>query len=482
MKITVNSLGTIKRADVSFNGLTVIGGENDTGKSTIGKLMFAIVKAINRYEQEINENKEQLIFKMIEELYFSIRNTYDFGKNEQLKKEFFPRYFLNQLKPFLAVEIEQYSLFPVPPKNGQLQRILDEKMTILDRAKKELDNIFKQKTLFLEEAHKDDAAGHFQAEITNQIEKIKQQVLVEEDKGDAIKRALTKALVSEFYFELTPKFSKVETHIHFSEGVNDILDIEIKNNKITRFSLHDVLPFDDVTFIETPVLLQMYDVIHSANTLFEIGNGESKKLRMDKYRNPNVSFHIKDLISKLENAQYFSDTLFASDESPLMRLGRDIGKIVSGGFSFEKKEKDFSFSKILSPGKEAKIKSVNTASGIKAFGIIQLLIQAGILDERSLLIIDEPENHLHPRWQIEYARLMTELVKNNVSVLLTSHSPYMLQALKVFSEKNKIENRTNYYLAEKSKDSDLSEISNVTDDLNRLFKKLAEPLQDLVWE
>jgi predicted ATPase len=459
MKIKVENIGTIKSADVAFNGLTVIGGENDTGKSTIGKLTFAIVKAINRYEQDFNENKTQVIFKLIEQLYFTIRNTYDFNKNEELRKEFFPHNFIKELKPFLVVEVgvKQRSLFPET---------------------NQLDGIFKQKEALLSQAVTDKDAGHPSAEITGQLEKIREQVLLEEDKGDIIKRALTKALVSEFYFELTPMHSKRKTHINFSEGENNILDIEIKNNKITAFNLHDVLPFDDVTFIEAPVLLQMYDVVHSANTLFEISNTRDKKMRLDKSRNPNVSFHTKDLISKLENAQYFfQETVF---DAPLVHLMRNIEKIVSGVFSFEKEEKDFSFSKTAAPGKEAKIKSVNTASGIKAFGIIHLLIQARILDERSLLIIDEPENHLHPRWQIEYARVMVELVKNNVSVLLTSHSPYLLQALKVFSEKNKIEKRVNYYLAEQLENSNLSEITEVTDDLNRLFKKLSEPLQELV--
>jgi predicted ATPase len=461
MKIKVENIGTIKSADVAFNGLTVIGGENDTGKSTIGKLMFAIVKAINRYEQDFNENKTQVIFKLIEQLYFTIRNTYDFNKNEELRKEFFPHYFIKQLKPFLGVE-KQITLFPEFSETNQLNGIFKEKEALLSQAVTEKD------------------AGDPLFEITGQLEKIREQVLMQEDKGDIIKRALTKALVSEFYFELTPMHSKLKTHINLSEGENNILDIEIKNNKITAFNIHDVLPFDDVTFIEAPVLLQMYDVVHSANTLFEISNTRDKKMRIEKSRNPNVSFHIKDLISKLENAKYFfQKTLF---DAPLVHLMRDIEKIVSGDFSFEGEEKDFSFSKKAAPGKEAKIKSVNTASGIKAFGIIHLLIQARILDERSLLIIDEPENHLHPRWQIEYARVMVELVKNNVSVLLTSHSPYLLQALKVFSEKSKIEKRVNYYLAEQLQNSNLSEITEVTDDLNRLFKKLSEPLQELVWK
>ncbi|HLP61756.1 MAG TPA: AAA family ATPase [Candidatus Deferrimicrobium sp.] len=462
MKIKVENLGTIKSAAVAFNGLTVIGGENDTGKSTVGKLMFAIVKAINRYEQEIHENKEQIIFKMVEQLYFNIRHVYDFRKNGKLREEFFPPNFITQLKPFLVMN-EQTSLSPELSKHSQLESIFKKKTTLLNQAKI---------------AHE----PWLSTGILDQIEKIKQHLLREEDKGDAIKRALSKALVSEFYFELTPMHSKLKTHINFSEGENNILDIEIKSNKITAFNLQDVLPFDDVTFIEAPVLLQMYDVVHSANTLFEISNTENKNLRLDKYRNPNVSFHIKDLISKLENAQYFPGTMFDFVTEPLMQLAQDIGNIVNGGFSFDKDEKDFSFSKKLPSGKDAKIKSVNTASGIKAFGIIQLLILAGILDERSLLIIDEPENHLHPRWQIQYARVLTELVKNNVSVLLASHSPYLLQAIKVFSEKNKIENRVNYYLGEKTGDGDLSEIIDVSDDLNRMFKKLAEPLYELVWK
>ncbi len=130
MKIKVENIGTIKSADVAFNGLTVIGGENDTGKSTIGKLMFAIVKAINRYEQDFNENKTQVIFKLIEQLYFIIRNTYDFNKNEELRKEFFPHNFIKELKPFLVVE-KQPLLFREKSEINQLDEIIKQKEALL---------------------------------------------------------------------------------------------------------------------------------------------------------------------------------------------------------------------------------------------------------------------------------------------------------------------------------------------------------------
>ena len=97
-----------------------------------------------------------------------------------------------------------------------------------------------------------------------------------------------------------------------------------------------------------------------------------------------------------------------------------------------------------------------------------------------MLIIDEPETHLHPKWQVEYARLLVELVKNDISVLVTSHSPYLIQALKVFSDKEGVQDRTTFYLSEKNSTGDFSEIHDVTKNLNRLFSKLAEAFKELV--
>lgn len=107
-------------------------------------------------------------------------------------------------------------------------------------------------------------------------------------------------------------------------------------------------------------------------------------------------------------------------------------------------------------------------------------MQADMLDNKSLLIIDEPETHLHPAWQVEYARLIIGLVKTGIPVLITSHSPYIIQALKVMGDKANLEKKINYYLAE-SNQGDYSTITEVSNDLNQIFVKLSSPMQDLVW-
>ena len=40
--LNLKNVGLIKEASIKINGLTVIAGENDTGKSTVGKSLFFI--------------------------------------------------------------------------------------------------------------------------------------------------------------------------------------------------------------------------------------------------------------------------------------------------------------------------------------------------------------------------------------------------------------------------------------------------------
>jgi predicted ATPase len=49
MLLKIENLGMIEHAEVSLDGFTVIAGDNDTGKSTVGRLWFALIKALSRY-------------------------------------------------------------------------------------------------------------------------------------------------------------------------------------------------------------------------------------------------------------------------------------------------------------------------------------------------------------------------------------------------------------------------------------------------
>lgn len=55
-----------------------------------------------------------------------------------------------------------------------------------------------------------------------------------------------------------------------------------------------------------------------------------------------------------------------------------------------------------------------------------------ILEPGSILIIEEPEAHLHPRNQRVLAKFLVRLVRRGVHVIITTHSEYLLQQLGTF--------------------------------------------------
>lgn len=43
LRFQINNIGAIENADVEIDGITIIAGENNVGKSTIGKALYAFL-------------------------------------------------------------------------------------------------------------------------------------------------------------------------------------------------------------------------------------------------------------------------------------------------------------------------------------------------------------------------------------------------------------------------------------------------------
>lgn len=89
------------------------------------------------------------------------------------------------------------------------------------------------------------------------------------------------------------------------------------------------------------------------------------------------------------------------------------------------------------------------SSGIKCITVLERLYNNGYLDRGTLLIIDEPEVHLHPKWIVDFARIIIALNKHfGVTVLLASHNPDFISAIKYVSNKEKCAENVTFYLSE----------------------------------
>jgi len=354
--------------------------------------------------------------EIAEQIYFTLRRSIDFRNNVHIRREFQP------------LRVAQDILSGIDP--GQ----------VIERKKKFLQNL--------------NIDGRKESNINEDLARLLEYAVITDEK-EFKKRALKKALFSEFNNDISNRFSSKDTVIEGFEYRNQLFSITINKNNIKNFEIIDELSIKDATLIETPMILQYNEMIDCAKCYFY----ERNKERPGIIVRPDVSLHTKDLLNKLKEAQYFdvlNDDMFYD--------------VISGSFTYHSSSKTF----YLQRGNE-EFKAINIASGIKSFGILQLLYRGGYLSVGHLLIIDEPEVHLHPEWQIEYARIIIQLIQKGVTVIINTHSPYIVDALKYYAGEAEVNH--SFYLAHR--DNNHSMIIDVTNDISPIFEKLAEPLDKL---
>lgn len=57
MKLSISNFAKIDKADITIDGITVIAGENNTGKSTIGKIIFFIFNSLCNIEEKVYKQR-----------------------------------------------------------------------------------------------------------------------------------------------------------------------------------------------------------------------------------------------------------------------------------------------------------------------------------------------------------------------------------------------------------------------------------------
>ena len=61
MRLNITHINKIKKADIVLNGLTVIAGNNDSGKSTVGKLLFSVIKSLSNADRLSSQSQDRIM-------------------------------------------------------------------------------------------------------------------------------------------------------------------------------------------------------------------------------------------------------------------------------------------------------------------------------------------------------------------------------------------------------------------------------------
>ena len=74
MILNLNNINKVREAQITLNGLTVIAGENGSGKSTVGKMLFSVVQVLKSTQDESLSKSDNLLDKHIQALYTRIKS------------------------------------------------------------------------------------------------------------------------------------------------------------------------------------------------------------------------------------------------------------------------------------------------------------------------------------------------------------------------------------------------------------------------
>ena len=427
MRLKIENIGKVRSADVKLNGLTVIAGENSSGKSTVGKVLFSAIKAVAEARDNDDNNREKAINKMVSSLYMRIKSVAHRFDNPEIDR-----------------------LFPIPSRQFTKSLMeaedageLDSHLAILSEAIKSLE----------------DATPRMKALMLQDLDNISIGVKNKDNRAATIKTIMEYSIESEFMNSIC-SYGSDKASVYLEEkSEKTFLDLQIEKEKVSSVKVGSGEPLADATYVESPLYIHMLDTLLQADT-FREAEGRFRRRSM-------LPIHIKDLAEKIDGLKMASDY-------PLLLEPLSIQDIIHGEFVYDSKRRRLVFRQ---DGND--ILPINVASGIKSFGLVQMLLQTNTISANKVLIWDEPENHLHPEWQIAFAKLLVQLSGIGIPVLVSTHSPYFVQGVRFFAAQQDVEKYVSYYLAE-SGEGNLSELKEVTDDLNAIFVKLSKPLNQIM--
>ena len=414
MKLTINNIGKLKNAEVVIDGITVITGENDTGKSTVGKVLWSVFNSFYKVYEQIE--KERIDF-VNEQIYSYVKNL---DKSDNVKKKTLD----------MAIDIIQnYSIYYRNEEN--IKNYITEK--------------FKENNYFVDAKVIEELAGDLYVVLG--IKSI-----------EIISSIIEQKLSTEFHDEIKNKNteSQEETSVELCIR-NKILNFNIEEgiNVAGEFVENLKGDIDDFDLTTEAVFIDNPFIIDDIENIFE----QKKK----NYR--------QHLVSKLYYNRNENTVKKMYVNEKLEKIYKKLNSIASGKITIKNLDVYYKDSKM-------EINAKNLSTGLKTFAIIKMLLQNGTLEENGTIILDEPEIHLHPEWQLKFAELIVLLQREfGMHILLTTHSPYFLNAIEVFSERHKIDDKCKYYVAENEGNSSI--IKDVTGNTREIYRKLARPIQDL---
>lgn len=406
-RYTLSDYHAVEHADIVIDGITVLAGENGCGKSTLSRWLYYLINGSNRMDEYLYKDYIQTIYNemdKMEKVASEIRRQYpkfnsdDMPMKAPTKKQMLRRFVKKSPNEEDSTLASDMFLQQIHEFGDLLGRYLEEEQNARQR-----DRILAY--LDLDTSQNSDGRQMAEDFIDSNIAML-QAITERLNSAKEVRRRASLLSIVRNHFDET---DDAPTAIQLYEDGVELLP---GDNVSTLFNLQRAV------YVDTPMALSDLYVDNvfwkDLNRLVlgkgSVGDASSKKLLR----------RIKDIIH--------GEARLDTDSSP-----------------FNEEELRY-----VSADNRVNIAIGKTATGFKTFAYIQRLLENGFLNSGTLLLIDEPEAHLHPQWIVEYARLLVLISKElGLKVMLASHNPDMVAAIRAVAEKENMLQRTHFYISRK---------------------------------
>ena len=418
MNLTVSKFRAINKADIKLNGITVVTGENGCGKTTLSRLLYVTIKTSRNFDEIVRRDLNRRLREILRALTDLMQ---DFARIERISSP-------DNSKEYSIRRVSYRSLLIKNDDDSDLSQYEEKIYSYINTIQDGINDYLSEKTA-------PNAKRSRQPLIEKRLQRIQQilQTLLNDDnpnKGEKGKM--------DDVFSLLDKL-KISIHQSFAAAMRTL---ESRNNNVFISELYRHFGDD---------LKKQFNIIEFG---VPITDWEHQKLLMTHGIQDCVYIDTPMAImsDSYTDNEYWED-LISVLQAPALAFPLDrqlnlVNKIISGEVSYSSDTIDDDF--IYKRNDGAVFNLNDCATGIKSFGILQILLNNGRLNKNTILIIDKPEAHLHPQWIVEYARLIVLLNKQlGVKFFIASHNPDMVSAIKYIAQKEKVADSLNFYLAHK---------------------------------
>lgn len=471
MQINLKNIGIVKDSSITIDGLTVITGKNNSGKTTVGKTLYALLDAVSDIQQKSTSDKLAYILFQLDEVESTLE-VFRFLRTPVLKDQIdiFAEY------PALKLLLSREYRHEIPSRElEQFAHKLADELSFFDSSLFEKDKDLNkyQRYLRINSTAKEGApfANMFDNQRDQAIARLNKLFSDLEKDPELIayaRESINQTLKCEFANQIQP-VSAPETlsKVELSDSQSVYFSFSIANNNVVNDGapVYISSPFKKVYLIDDPFIL---DDIYFRRIIrsFDFDDGDTI---FNSNRIYSHSYKLKLALRSRKPLSVFEQTVLSDS---LVEINNQFDNIIPGTFEFTS-DGDY----YVRNG--SKLKLSNLATGSKMFSIVRILLDKGEIDNTTMLILDEPESHLHPMWQNAFAEIIVLLVKKiGVNILLTTHSPNFMLALDAYMRKYDIADITNFYQTDVLEDN-FVHYNCVNDDMGKIYQDFLQYLSEV---